>query len=157
MQIQKVVFMVLVASLLFSTTNVVSAADFGWMRDLNTTAEADPSGYKTRLSNRFNIGETAVNDVLHVAENPADAYMLLRLGEMSSTPTDQVIQRYNSDKDKGWGALAKSLNIKPGSPEFHALKNGDDIDTGKAKSTENNKVKEKKKEKVKGKDKGNNK
>jgi len=58
---------------------------------------------------------------------PGEAYMVLRLGEMSRHPTDYVLQQYRSGKGKGWGALAKSLGIKPGSAEFHALKNGHDL------------------------------
>ena len=53
--------------------------------------------------------------------------MVLRLGEMSKQPTENVIKKYKSGKGKGWGALAKSLGIKPGSKEFHALKRGHDI------------------------------
>ena len=32
---------------------------------------------------------------------------------------------YGAKKGQGWGAIAKDLGIKPGSAEFHALKNGD--------------------------------
>jgi hypothetical protein len=64
--------------------------------------------------------------------------MILRLGEMSNRPSEYVIEKYKSGKGKGWGALAKSLGIKPGSIEFHALKRGqdfyDDNDRGKGKA-----------------------
>jgi hypothetical protein len=57
-----------------------------------------------------------------------------------------VIEQYRSSKGKGWGVLAKSLGIKPGSKEFHALKNGHDLkDRGESKE------KGKSKEKAKGK------
>jgi hypothetical protein len=56
---------------------------------------------------------------------------------MSRQPTDYVIEKYKSDKGKGWGALANSLGIKPGSKDFHALKRGQDLyynnDRGKGK------------------------
>jgi hypothetical protein len=67
--------------------------------------------------------------VLSNVETPADAYMVLRLGEMSGQPTDRVTERYRSSKGQGWGNLAKSLGIKPGSKEFHALKRGHDLDS----------------------------
>ena len=143
MKTHNVLFIVLMSLLFVTTATIVAAADFEWMGRLNATAEADPTGYRTRLSDRFNVGQATISDVLHVAQNPADAYMLLRLGEMSSKPTDQVIQKYNSEKGKGWGALAKSLGIKPGSKEFHALKNGDDLDSGKDKGKSKNKEKNK--------------
>jgi hypothetical protein len=53
--------------------------------------------------------------------------MVLRLAEMSRQPADHVIAQYRSGKGQGWGALAKSLGIKPGSQEFHALKRGHDL------------------------------
>ena len=53
--------------------------------------------------------------------------MVLRLGEMSGHPADYVIKQYRTGRGKSWGALAKSLGVKPGSAEFHALKNGHDL------------------------------
>ena len=104
------------------------AGDFEWMKDLNIRAQADPSGFKASLATRFKIGDTQITAVLSNVEKPADAYMVLRLGEMSGQPTDRVTERYRSSKGQGWGNFAKSLGIKPGSPEFHALKRGHDLD-----------------------------
>ncbi len=39
--------------------------------------------------------------------------MVLRLGEMSGKPIEDVITKYKSGKGKGWGSLAKSLGIIP--------------------------------------------
>ncbi len=125
MKLQKMLFVVLMALLLVSSVAV--AGDFDWMRDFNIKAEADPSGFRAQLATRFKIGNVQVNAVLSNVERPADAYMVLRLGEMSSRPPDYVLDRYKSGKGKGWGSLAKSLGIKPGSPEFHALKRGNDL------------------------------
>jgi len=153
MRKQKILCAVLISFLITTTAAVALAADFGWMSGLNAAAQEDPVGYRTRLADRFNIGQATVSDVLNVAQNPAEAYMLFRLGEMSSKPTDQVIQKYNSEKDKGWGALAKSLGIKPGSPEFRSLKNGDDLDGLKNRQEDKNKDKDNDKNKGKGKSK----
>jgi hypothetical protein len=119
--------MVSVMFLLVSSSAVVVAGDFDWTRDFNIRAEADPSGFRARIAARFIIGDTQINAVLSSVERPADAYIVLRLGEMSAKPTNYVIEKYRSGKGKGWGALAKSLGIKPGSKEFHALKRGNDI------------------------------
>ena len=121
MKLQKILFMVSVVFLLVSSSAVVVAGDFDWIKDFNIRAEADPSGFRARLSTRFNISDTQITAVLGNVERPADAYMVLRLGEMSAKPTDYVIEQYSYGKSKGWGALAKSLGIKPGSKEFHAL------------------------------------
>jgi hypothetical protein len=108
------------------------AGNFEWMKDLNIRAQADPSGFKASLATRFKIGDTQITALLSNVEKPADAYMVLRLGEMSGQPTDRVTERYHASKGQGWGNLAKSLGIKPGSKEFHALKRGHDLNGGDA-------------------------
>lgn len=134
-----------VAILIALIPTVVHAGDFDWVNSFNLRAEADPSGFRARLATRFNIGDAQISAVLSNVGRPADAYIICRLGEMSSRPTDYVIQRYKSGHGKGWGALAKSLGIKPGSREFHALKSGHDFygEEGKGKDKGKGKKKEK--------------
>jgi len=147
MKLQKMSIIVSVVFLLVSSAAIVTAADFDWIKDLNIRAEADQSGFRARLAARFTIGDTQIKAVLSNVERPADAYMVLRLSEMSAKPTDHVIKKYKAGKGKGWGALAQSLGIKPGSKEFHALKRGsdfyDDRDKGRGKDRDNGKNKAK--------------
>ena len=103
------------------------AGDFDWVKDLNIRAESDLSGFKAQLATRFKIGNAEINAVISNVAQPADAYVVLRLGEMSHQPTDYVIRQYHADKGRGWGVLAKGLGIKPGSKEFHELKRGHDL------------------------------
>ena len=146
MKLQRMLVIFSAICLLVLSAGAVAAGDFDWTNDFNIRAEADPSGFMVRLAARFKIGDTQINAVLSNTDKPADAYIVLRLGEMSAKPTDYVIERYRSGKGKGWGALAQSLGIKPGSKEFHDLKRGNDI------YDSNNKGKGK--SKSKGKDKG---
>jgi hypothetical protein len=136
MKLLKMLIVVSMALLIVSSEAV--AGDFDWVKDFNIKAEADPSGFRARLATRFKIGDTQIKIVLNNVKKPADAYMVLRLGEMSKRSTEYVIGKYKSGKGKGWGVLAKSLGIKPGSKEFHALKRGqnlyDDNDRGKGKA-----------------------
>ena len=125
MKVLKMLFVISIAFLFLSST--AEAGDFDWIKDLNVKAEADPSGFKARLAARFKIGDTQIKIVLNNVENPSDAYMVLKLGEMSKQPTENVIAKYKSGKSKGWGVIAKRLGIKPGSKEFHALKRGHDL------------------------------
>jgi hypothetical protein len=67
--------------------------------------------------------------VLGNVSGPADAYIVLRFGEMSRHPFDYVLREYKASRGKGWGVLAERLGIKPGS-EFHALKRGHDLYNG---------------------------
>lgn len=130
MKLHNVLFLSLTIVLVVSS--VSAAGDFDWITDLNIQAQADPSGFRAALGARFGIGDAEISAVLSNVTYPGDAYMVLRLGEMSRHPADYVIQQYRSGKGKGWGALAKSLGIKPGSEEFHALKNGHDLNDGKS-------------------------
>ena len=108
-------------------STVARAGDFDWVKDFNIQAQADPSGFRTRLATRFKLGDVEVKAVFRNFESPADAYLALRLGEISGRPTAYVVEKYRDNKGKGWGALAKSLGIKPGTEEFHALKRGHDL------------------------------
>jgi len=58
---------------------------------------------------------------------PADAYMVLRLSELSGRSHEDVLRYYQANKHKGWGVIAKDLGVKPGSSEFKALKGGHDM------------------------------
>jgi len=127
----KVFKILLVSALtLFAVSSAAMAGDFDWMRDFNIQAQADPSGIRARLATRFKLGDVEVKAVLGNFDSPADAYLALRLGEMAGRPTDYVVEKYRDTKGQGWGALAKSLGIKPGSEEFHALKRGHDLPGG---------------------------
>lgn len=147
MKFRKVFFMFLM--MLLSVSSVALAGDFDWIKDLSIQAQADPSGFRARLGARFKIGDVEIDAVLSNVEYPGDAYMIFRLGEMSRHPTDYVLQQYKSGKGKGWGVLAKSLGIKPGSNDFQALKKGHDLHDDKYKGGADDKGKSKGKDKGK--------
>ena len=113
-----------------SFISTASASDFDWLNSLNIQAEADSSGYQISLSTRFRIGDAEVNAVIGNVDRLSDAYMIFRLGELSHRPVDEVIKVYRANGKKGWGVIAQSLGIKPGSREFHALKRGHDLEAG---------------------------
>lgn len=97
----------------------------GFLSKLNAQAKSDLAGFSAKISAQFGIPEAQVKVVISTVKEPADAFMVFQLGKMASQPTDKVMEVYQSGKGKGWGAMAKDLGIKPGSPEFHALKRGD--------------------------------
>ncbi|MCJ7499502.1 hypothetical protein MUP29_04535 [bacterium] len=143
MKTKKVTLSLLVMFAFVLSASVVAAGDFDWTKDFNIKAEADRDGFRAQLSTRFKIGNAEVKVVLGNVDSPADAYMVFRLGEMSSKPVDFVLSKYRTEKNKGWGVLAKSLGIKPGSKDFHALKAGSDIyaNTNKSKGDKKKKGK----------------
>ena len=126
----------------------LAGGDYGWLKDMNVKAEADPAGFKARLGTRFKINDIEVEAVLSNVNKPADAYMVLRMGEMSGHSTDFALNKYKANQGKGWGTIAKNMGIKPGSSEFHALKQGQDLyangDNGKNKGNSKSKDKAKK-------------
>ena len=117
----------------------LASGDFGWMRDVNMRADANPMDFRARMEARFQVGYLEIDAVLAHVPNPADAYMLFRLGEIAGQPIGQVVERYEAHKGQGWGVLAKSLGIKPGSKEFHALKEQQDLYGGKGGTNSKNK------------------
>ncbi|HEY6007782.1 MAG TPA: hypothetical protein VIU40_05615 [Geobacteraceae bacterium] len=97
---------------------------------LNVQANADLPGFKVKLSAQFGIPVPQVETVIARVQTPADAYMVLKVGQVAAKPQEVVLKEYQANKGKGWGVIAKSLGIKPGSAEFHALKRGDLAFTG---------------------------
>ena len=100
-------------------------AEFGdFLQRINVTAQADLPGFKARLSGEFAVPIPKVETLLKTMPTPADAYMCLRVGQVAQRPVDTVVVEYQKNRGQGWGNVAKNLGIKPGSKEFHALKEG---------------------------------
>lgn len=110
---------------LFSSHAVAAGGLDDFLRKLNAQAKSDLAGFTAKISAKFGIPDAQVKVVISTVKQPADAFMVFQIGQMARQPTDKVLQVYQSGRSKGWGAMAKDLGIKPGSPEFHALKRGD--------------------------------
>jgi hypothetical protein len=104
------------------------------LNDMNVKAKADLSVFKKDLSLEFNYGEEKIDKMLQAQLSPADVYMTLQVADLVKKEPEVVLNSYQKNKDKGWGAIAKEMGIKPGSAEFHALK-------GKAKNKKEKKEK----------------
>jgi hypothetical protein len=101
-----------------------------FMSGLNVEAKADLNGFSLKISTQFSVPLPQVQTIMKAVAVPADAFMVFQLGEMAAKPPEAVVQTYQANKTKGWGAIAQELGIKPGSPEFHALKAGNLSFTG---------------------------
>lgn len=55
---------------------------------------------------------------------PADVYFACAIAHALRRPCVEIVREYDRHPGEGWGALAKRMGIKPGSPAFHALKRG---------------------------------
>mgnify|MGYP000867944015 CR=1 FL=1 len=121
----KKTLILLFALLAFCQTTPAHADLDGFLANLNIQARADLPGFKAGLSAQFGVPLPKVEAVFAQVSAPADVFMTLQLGQMSRKQPEAVLQTYKVSKNKGWGAMAKELGIKPGSSAFHALKRGD--------------------------------
>jgi hypothetical protein len=95
-----------------------------FMRHVDAQAKSDMKRFHETVAAQFGVPEVQVRAVVGKVHDPAQAFMIFQLSHMSHQPLERVMPVYEAHKSKGWGAMAKELGIKPGSPEFHALKNG---------------------------------
>jgi hypothetical protein len=91
---------------------------------IDANASLDFGMFRSDISVGYNISEKKI-DHLHadIGMSAGDIYLTVEIAKITHKSVDQVVEVYTIHRDKGWGVIAKELGIKPGSPEFHALKN----------------------------------
>jgi len=95
-----------------------------FLNHVNIQARTDLHHFTAKVSAQFGVPEAQVRVVLKQVSSPADAFMVFQLGQMANQQPETVMRVYQANRDRGWGVMAKQLGIRPGSPEFHALKRG---------------------------------
>jgi len=125
--------------------------------DLNIYTEgSNISDFIKNVSVSYNIPIVRVENLIYkVKMVPADVVMAVLIARLLGIHVDVVVDKYKANKGKGWGVIAKQLGIKPGSKEFHALKNGAYGELEKVKGKGKHKEKKGKKSSKKGKGKKN--
>jgi len=114
---------VLTLALLLPTLSFATGLD-SFLGEINVSAQADLGSFRADLSATFGVSSGEVDGLFEIFGSPADVYITLRIGEVADVKIDRVVDQYRMSKGQGWGVIAKNLGIKPGSPEFHALKEG---------------------------------
>lgn len=127
---KRTVLMLSFAASLMGMASSAQADLAGFLESVNRQAVGDIKSFNDRLSRQFGVPVPDVEAILRSVPSPADAFMILHLGHVAHLAPAVVLQRYQRNRGKGWGVLARDLGIKPGSPEFHALKRGDLAFTG---------------------------
>lgn len=102
------------------------------LTDIHNQALKDITAFHNNVVNTFNIVGSKVDAALKILA-PGDIYMAAQLSVTVNKPFEEVVKTYQANKSKGWGAIAKDLGIKPGSPEFHAMKKSMKSKGGKGK------------------------
>ena len=106
---------------------------------IDDDAKLNFSVFKSDLSVTYNVSERKIESwSVEFGMKAGDIYLALEIGKIAKKPIDDVIKVYQANKTKGWGVIAKQLGIKPGSPEFHALKNSTDSKVKKDKRDKSN-------------------
>jgi len=114
-------FCSLSAQISFNTGNSQLDSD---LMAINASASADPGSFKADMKLSYNLSEQQfdyMNVTLHMA--PGEVYLALEISRIAKISVDDVLSHYKSNKSKGWGYIANQAGIKPGSEEFHQLKN----------------------------------
>lgn len=103
------------------------------LHEVNAYAKAEYESFKNDLSLKFGISKREVDKyVVEERMRPGDLYYACAVSNVTGKRVNDVIVLYK-DK-KGWGAVAQELGIKPGSREFHILKNKSISGIGKVKT-----------------------
>lgn len=117
---------VLVTLLLVLLTAGTARADLdGYLTRLDLHASTDLGAFRADLGAHFGASGSEVDLVLRSVNHPGEAAVCFWLRQHSRQPLEVVLRHYRERRGQGWGELAKSLGIKPGSAEFHALKAGE--------------------------------
>lgn len=107
------------AQLSFNTGDATLEAELNL---LNDDAKKDLSTFKSNMATTLDVTKEKIQSLLDKAMEPAEIILSGRIADISGNSLDDVVKSYEANKDKGWGYIAKEMGIKPGSPEFHALK-----------------------------------
>jgi len=91
------------------------------LNELNLSAKLDLGAFYAEVTLQWGVPKAELQAKASIMQ-PAELYLAAALSKLSGRSFSFVVEAYRADRAKGWGALARSLGIKPGSKEFKALK-----------------------------------
>jgi hypothetical protein len=95
-----------------------------WLGDMNRYGSRYRDPFVDELVRYHGAPRDLVVDLLARRWAPGDIYFACALAKLVGRPCRYVVEIWERDHAQGWGAIAKRLGIKPGSPQFHQLKRG---------------------------------
>ncbi len=137
------------AQISFKTGDIELETD---LNTINAKAKVNFGEFKVDMAGTYNIDEKKIDYMkVELEMEPAEIYLALEIGRISNRKIDEVLEIYRLNKSKGWGFIAKKMGIKPGSDEFHLLKNRTKNNKSVSQTPNNKKIKDKGNNKGKGK------
>lgn len=76
------------------------------------------------MTSSYGAPRSLVEDLFGRNWSAGDIYYACAIAHIVGIPCLDVVNDYDRNRGQGWGAVAKRMGIKPGSAEFHSLKNG---------------------------------
>ena len=126
---KKIIVLLAMLVLAFATAQGVFAQDTTESDDLDNEVTAldqaateDPTALLTKLSVEFSVDLVALQDLYTQGYTPGQIWLALEISKASDTTLQDAILVAGTTEGHGWGVLAKTLGIAPGSADFHALK-----------------------------------
>lgn len=92
------------------------------LNKINIDAKSDINNFIKNISTSYKVESKKIQKMLQSKMEPADIVMTLDIAQISGNSVEAIAEEYKENKEKGWGQIAKNMGIKPGSPEFHQLK-----------------------------------
>ena len=72
---------------------------------------------------RYSVPRPYVRELVYVHHVPLpDVLLISAYSHQLGWPMERVYGVYHENRGRGWGVIAQRLGIRPGSPEFHAMK-----------------------------------
>jgi hypothetical protein len=95
-----------------------------WLGDMNRYGSRYRDPFVDEVVRYYGAPRPLVVDLLDRHWAPGDIYYACAIASVIGRPCRYVVDAYEADRGQGWGVIAKRMGIKPGSPEFHRLKQG---------------------------------
>ena len=127
MKLKQSLFSLLALGALIAPLSLSADVDFEWRLSLNNRYHSDPYGYRYGLADRFRLPESRVIVILDSVREPADAYMIFRLAELSGRPYDYVLNVYRQNRYSSWIEIASLVGVITTSNDFVELRHHHDL------------------------------
>ena len=97
--------------------------DFGdEIEIVNDAAEENPEALLLKLSVEFNVDLVLLQDLSAQGYAPGEIWLALEISSSSEISLQDALVLTDGSEGHGWGVLAQTLDVAPGSDAFHALK-----------------------------------